>query len=250
MVDILSFLVEIFKETENEPKSGRELVSLTDYFKKSDVACVSDLSRRDPWIPLSSNASIASLLEVLAKQGAHRVPIVDPLSGKLIQLITQSDVIKFVADNIDRFGTVVYKTLGELKLGSSPVVSVDINGRVKDAFKLMVEKKVSAVAVVDPSFTLIATLSVRDLRALSGEDKLLERLNVKIRDFLGAIVDPKIDAVNPAICCTVKDTLSVAINKLTATRVHRIFVINDARKPVAVVSLSDILGALLPQCSN
>jgi len=249
MVDILSFLVEILNESEIDA-SRRKYLTLTDYFKNSNVASVSDLSRRDPWIPLACNAKIASLLETLSKQGAHRVPIMDPLNGELLQLITQSDVINFVAKNIDRFGTVVCKTLAELKLGSSPVVSVDIDGRLKDAFRLIVEKKVSAVAVVDSSLTLIATLSVRDLRTLSGEARLLEKLNMKIRDFLGAMVDPTIDIMNPAICCTVKDTLSVAINKLAATRVHRIFVVNDSKKPVAVVSLSDILGVFIPQSSN
>jgi len=246
MVDILSFLVGILNESEIE-SSRRKYSTLTDYFKKSDVVSVSDLSRRDPWLPLACNADIGSLLETLSKQGAHRVPIIDPLNGELLQLITQSDVINFVSQNIDQFGTVVTKTLAELRLGSSPVVSVDIDGRVKDAFRLIVEKKVSAVAVVDSTLTLIATLSVRDLRTLSGEARLLEKLNMKIRDFLGAIVDPNIDIMNPAICCTVKDTLSVALSKLAATRVHRIFIVNDSKKPVAVISLSDILGALLPQ---
>jgi len=246
MVDILSFLVEILNESEIEA-SRRKFATLTDYFNNSDVASVSDLSRRDPWIPLASDANVASLLETLSKQGAHRVPIMDPLNGELLLLITQSDVINFVSKNIDQFGTIVCKTLAELKLGSAPVVTVDIDGKVKDAFRLIVEKKVSAVGVVDSTFSIIATLSVRDLRTLSGEARLLEKLNMKIRDFLVAVVDPNIDIRNPAICCTVKDTLSVAINKLAVTRVHRIFVVNDTRKPIAVISLSDILGVLLPQ---
>jgi len=243
MVDILSFIVQVSRESDQKGQL-HGLYSKTEFFKKAKVGTVSDLSCRDPWVPIPKGSSLATLFEIIAKQRVHRVPIMNS-KGNVIQLITQSDVIQFVGNNMEKFGPNVCKTLEELRLGSSPVVQVDIDGIVKDALELMVEKKVSAVAVVDKSFNLIATLSVKDLRTISCDNQLFHKMNMKIRDFLGEVVDPRIDAVNPAISCSPKDTLGMAISKLMVTRVHRIFLVNQARKPIAVLSLSDVLGAVM-----
>ena len=81
-----------------------------------------------------------------------------------MNFLTQSAVVDFLAKNVSKLGNVVDKTVGEMLLGCKPVVKVNINHNAIDAFKLMAEHKVSAVAVVDDENHLISNLSARDIR--------------------------------------------------------------------------------------
>jgi len=244
MIDILTFLVKVFHEAEHRSMSIQKLVSLSEHFKKLNVETISDLSRRNPWVPVKAGSSLKSVVEILAYQHVHRVPILGD-DGKVVNIITQSDIVAFISAHLDKFGSELDKSIGDLGLGSSPVVQIPIESTVIQAFDLIVENRISAVAVVDASHHLIATISVRDLRGVTLDTNIMERMHSPLRLFLEALIDPKIDATNPAISCTSKDSYKTVIIKLVATRVHRIFVINEGRQPVAVVSLSDLLSVLV-----
>jgi len=75
----------------------------------------------------------------------------------------------------------------------------------------------------------------------------LAALNLPIYEHLQKIRSESIESKTPCIAVFLKDKLSRAVALLAATRVHRIFVVNDEAhySPVRVISLTDILRYLL-----
>jgi CBS domain containing-hemolysin-like protein len=67
--------------------------------------------------------------------------------------------------------------------------------------------------------------------------------------FLNMIRQESLRATVPVLVCEESSTLGSVVAKLAATREHRIFVIdnNKSFKPIKVISLSDILAAIVAE---
>jgi len=104
------------------------------------------------------------------------------------------------------------------------------------------------VALIDETGRLVGSTSGKDL-GLFLKNPTLAVLNLPIFEHLQKIRQELLEAKTPCIAVFLKDKLSRAVALLAATRVHRIFVVNDeaSYNPVRVISLTDILRYLLPQ---
>lgn len=65
-----------------------------------------------------------------------------------------------------------------------------------------------------------------------------------VLDFVARTRQSSVADMVAAVVVTEKDTLRKVISKLAACRVHRVYVIDERRHPLAVVSLKDILKSL------
>jgi hypothetical protein len=63
------------------------------------------------------------VLKIL-KKGTHRAPIIDK-DGKMISIVTQGDVIKFVSKHVKDLGDFGKKTVSELNLGTKGVYTIE-----------------------------------------------------------------------------------------------------------------------------
>ncbi len=120
-------------------------------------------------------------------------------------------------------------------MGSKTAIVVQTGARAVHAFHTIHTNGISAVPIVDKNGVLVATLSVSDLRQLT------------ISNF-GSLMNPVLEyiaknvkKVSP-VTITLKDTVETAILKLSATKVHRLWVIDDWGKPLSVISLTDIIN--------
>jgi len=85
----------------------------------------------------------------------------------VINLVTQSQVVQFVYANIANLGNKRYKPLSECKQFFHPVLSVNKRERAIDAFRLMLLKEVSGLAVCDDDGRLFDNLSLRDMKLIA-----------------------------------------------------------------------------------
>jgi len=241
MVDIVSLIVDIYSEADIMAENFYTLLEQSERFKNTKVSEIINISARNPFIPVPETSSLYTAVELLSKHKVHRVPVIDA-EGHIVNLITQSSLIAFIAENVDKLGSVVNQTVGSLLLGHKDVVTVNINARVIEAFNLMDKKSVSAVAVVDDEGKLVGNISVRDIRTIGADPRQLPQLYMGIRELLFRINMQRVDIINPAIACSAKEKYGLVVKKLAASRVHRLYVV-DNHLPVGVISLSD---ALLP----
>jgi CBS-domain-containing membrane protein len=92
--------------------------------------------------------------------------VVDAESN-VCNIVSQSDVIQFLARNINHYGKIAQVTLNDINLGQkSQIFNVNYKTSALHAFHEMWIRKISAVAVVDNSGILLANLSVSDLRVI------------------------------------------------------------------------------------
>jgi len=249
--DLVSFVVFVYDEQKVTDNTRlRDLIQQgTGQFKMptTDGVTVSYLSRRNRFVSVPIDATLKTVTELLAK-GVHRVPVVNA-EGTVVNLISQSTIIKFLSD---RLQSVILESSGEPRLdelkglGTAPVLTVTKSTSVISTFRLMDQKKRSGIAIVDAVGRFVGTTTGKDL-GLFLENPSLAVLNMSIFEHLQLIRAKQVDIKSPSIAVFEHDKVSRAIGLIAATRVHRVFVVDDEKRyqPIRVVSITDILKYFL-----
>jgi len=242
MVDICCFAVDLLE------KSSKDHKSLQEEFNKTPVKRVADISGRNPFNAIEDKASLKSAIELMGKWKVHRIPVLDH-SGELATLLTQTQILRFVHAYIAD-SPLGQKKITELKLIHTPVITMKQSGFIKDAFKLMTEHHISAVAIVDDSEKLVGALSVSDLKSIGLDENLFPKLFHTYTEF--CTLYPKKGAHGPItgpIAVSPSATVTELWDKFSTSGVHRVFVMDDAQKLVGVISLTDLID-FLAECSH
>jgi len=244
MIDIACFVVDIAKNNERLDSDYIDFLSGEEAFRGRQTSDVADLSRRNALFPVADHATLLDAARIMSKNCVQRVPILDT-NGRVVDLLTQSAIIAYLSQHLDQLGPAINKTLKELNFEKKEVISIDHNRPAIDAFKLMVEKRVSGLAVLDSDKKIMANISARDLRSIQQDAQLFGRLYYSVGEFVSHVRQANYRAVHPSICCTFDDTFQKIIMRLAAARIHRIFVVDENRHPISVISLHDILAKIL-----
>jgi CBS domain-containing protein len=130
--------------------------------------------------------------------------------------------------------------LGELGLATKPVVKVLDTDSTLDAFRTMNTRHISGLAIVNSSGVIVGNTSASDLKLFIAKPSF-RLLRMAVFQYLNIIRRSVIKEGAPVVSVHASDTLGKAIAKLSATAMHRIFVVDEHNKPIGVVSLSDIL---------
>jgi len=243
MRDLVSFVVFIDDDQKSDVPNNLDdiLIKGSKLLKVplEGVTCTY-LSRRNSFVPVSSNDNLLKVCEILAK-GVHRVPVVND-KGEVTNIISQSSVISFLNKNATKFHHELVPTIHDLNIGSKPVFGVPKDTPTIETFRLMDNKKISGIAVVDENGRLVGNTSASDLK-LFLKTPSIELLQMPIMNFLNKIRQESIDITAPTITCKSSDTLALSIGKIFSTKVHRIFIADDESgyKPIACLSITDIL---------
>jgi len=170
----------------------------------------------------------------------------------VINIISQSSIIQFLNSHLSSLQEETQKTISSIHLGSKPVTSINKESAVIEAFRMMDSHHRSGVALIDSQGRLVGTTTGKDLGLFIRNPTLPMLEQVSIFKFLGEIRAQLIDIKSPTIAIFEKDTLAKAIGLLAATRVHRVFVVDSEKdyRPIAVISITDILNHLLGQKHN
>jgi len=197
---------------------------------------------RKLWV-LEPTLPLVNLLQPFAN-GIHRVLVRQPDdTGRksVFRILSQSDVVKYLFNHREEFGTGMSKTLFELGIRPNKVISISLSTSALDGFRTMTIENVSAVVIVDDKNKAVGSLSASDLRSLTRTR--LEKVLDPVEEFLavqyGRIRTP----------LTVKlDTKFEDILKLiTEEKVHRAWIVDDDNKPIGCLSLSDIINVFAPK---
>jgi CBS domain-containing protein len=214
-----------------------------------------DYSKMNDCYPLLSESStFKDVMKALSQPGVHRVPMTGKAKFRqeilgqkekrpLERFFTQSDLLRFVASNLDSFGDIVDKSVGD-RLGSRPVFCVSEGVKVIEAFRELVSRKVTALGVVDDKGLLIGNISVRDMRYVVKQTPGAE-LVAPLDEFYTQVRKANPEIPKDVIACKEDETVKSVIVKLDSNHIHRIYIIDDEQKPVGVISLGDIFQYLL-----
>jgi len=247
MRDLVSFVVFVDDDQHSDvPNNLQAILTRGCRLLKqpSDGISCTYLSRRNVFHPVSLEDSLLSVCQILSK-GVHRVPVLDA-KGDVVSIISQSSIMAFLQLHIQKIKSEVLKTIKDLNIGSKPVISVHKDTAAIETFRLMDNKKISGVAVVDADGQFVGNTSASDLK-LFIKTLSLAILHEPIMQYLNKIRQESLEIKSPTISCGINDSLAVVIGKIALTRVHKIFVADDTGgyKPHCVVSITDILRYLM-----
>jgi predicted transcriptional regulator len=185
---------------------------------------------------------IEVILETFAS-GVHQVLLCIAVEGgheNTLRVLSQSDMIRYMITE-DNFLDKEFKLkkLSELNCIEREVTTVNINDKVLDTIRMMADKNLRAVAVLENG-KIKTTFSASELKGLTP--RLLKQLeNITIDQYFKKTYRKP----RRPIGISSQETLEEALRRLTLQKVHRLWEINEEEKTVTgVLSMTDIFKLL------
>ncbi|KAJ1650646.1 hypothetical protein IWQ61_008609, partial [Dispira simplex] len=178
--------------------------------------------------------------------GIHRslvcaYPTPDAKSPKPSFLLTQSDVVYYIFKHPDVVpAAILDQSVQALfpEAFSRTLLTVHAQDPTLHALRYMDHNDRTAAAVLDYEGRLVGNISASDLRGL--RDTNLGLLQDPVMQFLDRIRPQR-----PSPVVTTRDgTLRYVIEQVCIHKIHRVWVVDDNRRPVTVVTLTDIIGLM------
>jgi len=179
--------------------------------------------------------TLTTLLEPFSN-GIHRVlvPQKDDDGKSTYRVLSQTDVVSYIYKHKQDISQIISKKLSELGIKQKPVITISNETSALEGFKTMTVEKVPALAIVDNNNRLVGNLSASDLRGITT--KRIKKVVQPVTEFLetmhGALREP--------ITITLNDTLDTTMSRFVYEGVHRLWIVDEKKKPVGCVSLTDV----------
>eukprot|EP01118_Nematostelium_gracile_P019596 TRINITY_DN913_c0_g1_i1.p1 TRINITY_DN913_c0_g1~~TRINITY_DN913_c0_g1_i1.p1 ORF type:complete len:345 (-),score=81.03 TRINITY_DN913_c0_g1_i1:82-1056(-) len=215
-----------------------DLMSGSEQLKKQNCGQVADVSMRNPWYPVGSEASLGMALRLMVDHGVHRIPILSP-DGLLASVVTQSQLVRELYNRLSLFD-IGDKTIEQLQIGIKEVLTIHQDQKAIEAFDLIFKNKVTGVAVVDDAGRLIGNISATDMRNIGADINYVSRVFHPTIDYLK--LGPNGAEIKKPYCVQLSATLGETMEILVNTKTHRIYIVDKNDTPIGVISLGDVLG--------
>jgi len=241
MGDLVRFIVHHFGFKKLSMQDFWQLAEQEENFQTKtvdDLLAQAPVQKRHLLHNVKVGYSVFFATEILAcERTVHRLPIIDH-DKRLIGMITQSQLVRFLHKNIDILGPKTTKPLEKMEGVMRDVCCISMNAQAFEAFKAMDTNAVPVLAVVDDQRKLVDAISLRDLRGIGGDARRFWTLFDSVLSYLEHI--RKTQEHTP-IYCKPSDTLHDVVGKIVEHHIHHVFVVDDNNVPVGVVGITDIL---------
>ncbi|KAJ9549239.1 hypothetical protein OSB04_021782 [Centaurea solstitialis] len=228
-------------------------------FKSTQVKSIVKSYRWAPYIPVTTDSSMLSVLLLLSKYRLRNVPVIEPGQPQIKNFITQSAVVKGLEQckGRDWFDAITTHRITELGLpfvSKDQVISCQSNELILEAFKKMKENHIGGLPVVEgPTKKIVGNVSIKDIRFLLLKRKIFTNFRkLTTKDFMNTISTTSEDmkkVISP-ITCKMESTLGEVISVLAANSVHRIYVVTDVNDVIGIITLRDVISCFITEPPN
>ncbi|XP_015255088.1 PREDICTED: 5'-AMP-activated protein kinase subunit gamma-2-like isoform X3 [Cyprinodon variegatus] len=221
-------MVQIYELEEHKIETWRELY-LQETFK--------------PLVHISPDASVFEAVHSLIKSKIHRLPVIDPVSGNALYILTHKRILKFLQLFVCEMPMPAFmkQTLEELAVGTySNIAYIHPDTPLITALSVFTHRRVSALPVVDDNGKVVDIYSKFDVINLAAE-KTYNNLDMTVTQALRH----RSQYFEGVMKCNKLETLETIVDRIVKAEVHRLVVVDDESRIVGIVSLSDILQALI-----
>jgi predicted transcriptional regulator len=246
ILDLMTYLVKVCTKPLTDTYVGESRKITTDDmsmirkrsadFRLASVKDVVDYSKRNPILFLFEDQTVRDALDAFASQGVHRLVLRKKESLEITGILSQTNVVQALAN--DSSFQKFQSSVGDLKNKTENLVTVGQHELAIDAFIKMHENSLSSVAIIDHLGHLSGNLSAADLNgAMDNFTKLLRSTH----DYIGAIRKEQGRQVDFVASIAPKTSLYDAVQMMNKQRIHRVYTVDEQKKPLAVISFTDIL---------
>lgn len=197
------------------------------------------LQEKRPLTNIGPDASLYDAIKILIQNRIHRLPVIEPDTGNVLYILTHKRILRFLFLYINELPKPTYmsKTLQELKIGTyDNIETASEDTSIILALKKFVERRVSALPVVDAEGRLIDIYAKFDVINLAAEktysnlDVSLKKANEHRNEWFEGVHKCKLD-----------ESLFSIMEKIVRAEVHRLVVVDNEDKVIGIISLSDLL---------
>uniref|UniRef100_A0AAR2IWG9 CBS domain-containing protein n=1 Tax=Pygocentrus nattereri TaxID=42514 RepID=A0AAR2IWG9_PYGNA len=229
-------MVQIYELEEHKIETWRGLF----FFRYAILSVLSS------FLPSFLPSFLHSLFEAvysLLKHKIHRLPVINPQSGNVLHILTHKRILKFLYI----FGASVPKPrflqrkVQDAGVGTfRDIATVQEMATLYDALSIFVERRVSALPVVDEEGKVVALYSRFDVINLAAQ-KTYNNLSMTMREA----VRRRRCFVEGVIKCYPDETLETIIDRIVEAEVHRLVLVDRDNVVRGIISLSDLLQAIV-----
>ncbi|NXV02104.1 AAKG3 kinase, partial [Cettia cetti] len=222
-----------------------------------------------PLVSISPSNSLFDAVYSLIKHKIHRLPVIEPVSGNVLHILTHKRILKFlhIFDSTIPKPRFLKKTVQELCIGTfRDLAVVPETAPVYTALEIFVDRRVSALPVINDAGQVVGLYSRFDVIHLAAQ-KTYNNLDISVKEALrqrsvcleGVLTcyphEPMEDIIDriakaqvsgwvpcASLCCQLP---SLPAMLCLHPQVHRLVLVDENRYPRGIVSLSDILQALV-----
>ncbi|XP_008323703.1 5'-AMP-activated protein kinase subunit gamma-1 isoform X1 [Cynoglossus semilaevis] len=194
-------------------------------------------------ISISPQASLFDAIYSLLKYKIHRLPVIDPESGNVLHILTHKRILKFLYI----FGKKIPKPafirtpIKDLGIGTfRNIATVQETASLYEALSIFVERRVSALPVVNEQGKVVALYSRFDVINLAAQ-KTYNNLDITMQEAISR----RTCYVEGVIKCYPHESLEIIIDRIVGAKVHRLVLVDRADVVRGIISLSDLLQAMV-----
>jgi len=247
LLDVVTFVVTVFEETKSAISLdyGKLLQDRVALFQTPHANTIVDIASRNHCLPVPAAISFGELLHTITNTKAHQVLLSDEQKN-IVNLVTETTLLRVIAQNKQSLGPVLKKSLVELGLANKPVFSIGLKEPAVNALKIMAQHRITGVAVTEEDGRLFSNISAKDLKCVARSEELFLALQKETAlQFIQRSRKLKAEYTFAAsISVMPNDSLEHLIIKFDATKIHRIFVVDEHSHPLGVVSIGDVLALI------
>jgi len=236
ITDFIRILQMYYKSptVEMEELEEHKLATWRKVLKKDDVKEL---------LSIGPDATLFDAIRMLIENKIHRLPVIDPITGNVLYILTHKRLLKFLYLYIHDLPTPSYfsRSIRNLKIGSYDNIEVAHHTTpIIEALRKFVNRRISALPIVDQDGKLVDIYAKFDVINLAAE-KTYSNLDVTLKQAN----EHRNEWFEGVHKCKAADSLNAVMEKIVKAEVHRLVVVSDDDKVVGVVSLSDILSYLV-----
>ncbi|GBG27469.1 Oxidation resistance protein 1 [Hondaea fermentalgiana] len=210
------------------------------------------------WHPLRVSTPMKRVLSALTKD-VKRIPVEDPMTGRIIKVISQSEIINQVFTRLlqARVDSRVEEYFETTELNEDAVergiVAYSLTDTILEPFhRIMNSDEVDAVPVVDADGRLVATIGSVDAwflcRLEMDEHKPHDLSELTIGDFLenaNRISEMHLGKTRyEAVPVRENASLKTTIGRIVQHKVHGVYIVDEDEKPIGRINVQNIIEAM------
>jgi len=234
MLTITDFIL-ILQKYYREP--NKKIEELEDHRLETWREVLKEYSR--PFIYLRPEDTLFDAIKALSKNKVHRLPIIDPITGNVVCIVTHKRILRYLYLFIYDMPQpdFLQKSIADLKLGTyENIITVVKETPLTEVLNIFVASRVSALPVVDENKKLVNIYSKFDVIDLAAE-KTYNNLDVSVIEAL-QYRKSRFDGV---ASCKKDELLVTIMERIVKKEVHRLVIVDDDNRVIGILSLSDIL---------
>lgn len=115
------------------------------------------------------------------------------------------------------------------------IISIQHCANVIEAYDLMLDKNVTSLPIVDEANACVSVISMSDIKVFANHSNV----NLQNETCIDFVQKSRKD-ISP-ICCEFEDSLISVIDTMINRHIHHVYILDESRTPVGVVSYVDII---------